>query len=710
MKRQGFLKGIGIRLAALFLTALSLFMLLLPKPKAEIAFADSLSLSLDSTSVMDDLGSTIDLSKYPAVKGAEPKVYSFMEYCYSPNAFRRADYALYIYVYNPSQTEYSEFTGVSSVNMAFKYRTDESGAFVLNEKNKLTAVDYRSFPLKNCGYTQGGSVDKLFYKFRVMGVEDILNNVVKMDEAGMERRYDFVGLQLFTKGADLAEDYEVGQEIYYKGYSKGYGNSLESTLSSRWEKGEYVKLNVEHTFYRTKTSSLGNGHQNQLDTVYFQVPDRLFKSYGTLQRIKAEWWEYKTKEIAVTDNSSFYNEAIEHIGEKFDYNQVDCGEYGLVDNYRFVDNNPLPGMHIDGYYAADWKWRFYGPITTEEGFCETLYYLFHTKYGYGISSYDPYADIEEIGGITSDRLTRYIKEYDETFENGTLPIKEGKISADLFEDDIDEDRKMDNERGKIQKGYSYYDFDASLDLQEWESWSDQDAGFWEEVEGGYWEGVGDTQLLFLNLYYLLKNNSSNIPEEDGRSLSPIYEVDEKDLQGSPAEISERLCVNISDVERIKKAYDEAVKVDGKDDEEKRLILFRFATSDYYSKEVDIVSLGTGTLGGDEFIENQAYIAQQSVFLDFDVIQLTFNKDGVYTVIPVVADPIDIINDLTPPVDESVGGCNGCANFDFGRIFAGIIVFLVVVILIKWYTKIRDWWREEQIYKNTKNNKGGKRKR
>ena len=709
MKRQGFLKGIGIRLAALFLTALSLFMLLLPKPKAEIAFADSLSLSLDNTSVMDDLGSTIDLSKYPAVKGAEPKVYSFMEYCYSPNAFRRADYALYIYVYNPSQTEYSEFTGVSSVNMAFKYKTDEKGNFVLNDENKLTAVDYRNFSLKNCSHT----ADKLFYKFRVMGVEDILNNVVKMDEAGMERRYDFVGLQLFTKGADLAKDYEVGQAIYYKGYSKGYGNSLESTLSSRWEKGEYVKLGVEHTFYRTKTSSLGNGHQNQLDTVFFQVPDRLFENYGTLQRIKAEWWEYKTKEIAVTSHDDFYNAAMKDVGKFFEWSNVISSEktysgsnYGLVLNLDHTAN---------GMALADWAWNLHIHFTyppEENGYCPALYYLFSTN-GYDISNYDPYADVEEIGGITSDRLSTYIKNYNTTFRNGTLPIKEGKISADLFEDDIDESRKIDNESGKIQKGYSYYDFDAGFDLQEWESWSDQDAGFWEEVKAGYWDDYFEhfDHWWEYGLLEHLENIFSgvDIPEEDGRSLSPIYEVKAEDLQGAPAEISERLCVNIADVERIKKAYDEAKKVDGKDDELKRLILFRFAVSDYYSQEVTIRSLGTGDSWYEynEMIEDQAYIFQQSVFLDFDVIQLTFNDNGVYTVIPVVADPIDIINAGTPPVDESgEGGCNGCANFDFRRILSVIII----VVVFRWLFKLRKFWRDEQVYKNTKNNKRGGRKR
>ena len=76
---------------------------------------------------------------------------------------------------------------------------------------------------------------------------------------------------------------------------------------------------------------------------------------------------------------------------------------------------------------------------------------------------------------------------------------------------------------------------------------------------------------------------------------------------------------------------------------------RFATSDYYSRAVDIIQPDAGFLGGDKKFKEQAYIAQESVFFDFDIIQLTFNKDEVYTVIPVVSDPIDVINDISTPI-------------------------------------------------------------
>lgn len=69
--------------------------------------------------------------------------------------------------------------------------------------------------------------------------------------------------------------------------------------------------------------------------------------------------------------------------------------------------------------------------------------------------------------------------------------------------------------------------------------------------------------------------------------------------------------------------------------------------------------------------NNAYIAQQTIFLNFDIIQLTFNDGGNLTVIPVVADPIDIINPYTPP---AISG-----NFDWALV--AILAGLALVSLV-----------------------------
>ena len=118
----------------------------------------------------------------------------------------------------------------------------------------------------------------------------------------------------------------------------------------------------------------------------------------------------------------------------------------------------------------------------------------------------------------------------------------------------------------------------------------------------------------------------------------------KDLDGNNETISERLLVNMQDVDSIRETYPDAT------DNDEVVVLFRFATSDYFSQAAVIIEPDAGFLGADKKYENQAYIASESVFFDFDIIQLTFNKEGVYTVIPVVADPIDAIGGITPPVD------------------------------------------------------------
>ena len=285
-----------------------------------------------------------------------------------------------------------------------------------------------------------------------------------------------------------------------------------------------------------------------------------------------------------------------------------------------------------------------------------------------IEEYDPY-EANNDGNVSGNDLYDKMLAYDKSYLNGALPIKDGSLSADLFESDIDEYRKGDSEQGKIQQGYSYYDFDADTDLQKLVSWSDGDPSFWEN-----WKNYGFWDTLF-----------GDIPEETGKTFSPIQVLEEDDLKGTDKEVSERLAVHVKDIEAIKQAYEDAVTIDpaNLDDEECYLVLFRFATSDYYSAPVTIINYDA-TLNSKRYIDGQAYMAWESVFFDFDVIDLTFNKDGVYTVIPVVSDPIDVVNDLTSPADMG-------DNFpDWLKYLLLGIGLLVALPVLYWLVKFAVW--------------------
>ncbi len=573
--------------------------------------------TFDSTNVLVDLkdatvdGKKFNFADYPFDENGTLQVISFIEYCYSYKANQRDHYALYVYVYNPQGLNLSTSDKQNKIQMAIAYDADGN------------PTDYAKFSLEFCSKVDSGDYKNLFYKFKV--VDKSVNGTTFADRVNsVERRYDISGIELTKYGSSNATEYGVNTTYRFTGYAEGYGPdpSAKSTLSCSAGQLESVTLDVKHTFYRSQTSSLGAGHQNQLDTVYFSVPKRLIQEYGRLQRIKAEWYEYKTKEIVVTSNADFYNAASPYVGTYMgDLDKFGTYEYNKDVGYSLGMNAGTVG----DFTIAKWGWNL-GTGYLHPA-CQRLAYLFYVN---DISSYDPYAAVTSNGGVTSNALYDYIKSYNKSYANGRLPIKNGTISADLFESDIDESRKLNSESGVIKQGYSYYDFDADVDLQTLQSWTSTSPSFWDN-----WLNFG------------LGSAFTGGPTEESKTVAPIQMLTASDLSGSDQEIAERLLINYHDVSSIKSAYNNAVTANGTDDEEKVLVLFRFATSDYYSEPVDIIKLDN-FLWIDKKIPGQAYMAKESVFFDFDVIQLTFNKEGDYTVIPVVASPIDIVNDITPP--------------------------------------------------------------
>ena len=571
--------------------------------------------SFHDTNVLDDLlsstvnGKPFDVRDYPLDENGEVQVICFIEYCYSYKANQRDNYGLYIYVYNPRGLNLSTDSKRNKIQMAVSY----------NAEGNPNA--YEKFSLEFCSKVENGTYKNLFYKYKVID-RKIDGKTFDQRVSSNERRYDVSGIELARHGSDTITEYHVGTTYRFTGYAAGYGpdGNSPSTLACESEKLETISLSVKHTFYRSETSVLGAGHQNQLDTVYFTLPKSYIEEYGKLQRIKAEWYEYKTKDILVTSNAAFYNAAKSYVGVPLASIPNKYGQYPYLEDIGYsigVDTGKAGDM-----YVAKWGWNLgegYFHVPTN-----VLYYMFYVS---DIEEYDPYAKKVISGGVESNALYEYIRNYAKTFENGRLPIKNGTISADLFESDIDESRKVDNENGKIQMGYSYYDFDANLDLQVLSSWSENDPSFWDN-----WLNFG------------LGAAFTGGPDETSRVVAPIQILQSDDLDGNNKTVSERLLVNMQDVDSIQETYAKATAND------EVVVLFRFATSDYLAHEATIIEPGAGFLGADKKYENQAYIASESVFFDFDIIQLTFNKEGIYTVIPVVSDPIDAIGDITPPVD------------------------------------------------------------
>ena len=518
---------------------------------------------------------------------------NFAEYCYSYKANMRDNYGLYVYIYNPKGLNFD--TGDANfIQMAVSY--DENG----NPK------DYEKFGLKFLSKAEESNYKNLFYKFKVIDKE--IAGTTFFDRVNSnERRYDVSGIELLTYGSNIATEYAVGGSYRFTGYAKGYGpdETAESTLSCEIKELETITLETHSTYYRT--GEYVRNHKHDLTSVYFSVPDRFFETYGALQRIKAEWYEYQTTLIVITSNSAVYDLLYPYLG-------VNANDNTEIPIQIYTGYQQLVGEngHYDKY---DWAYNcnYTNAVNTR---CNEINCLFSTE-GKSISEYT----------LSSSRLKRYIENYDKTYKNGRIAVSGKNISADLFERGLSSGRTSvsyvgDNIHHKL------VDFDAG-DTFDMLNYNDSNSG-WKKFFAGLF-GLAPREL-----------------DESYVGVSPIKVVTDSDM--AQGDIPRTLLINgnESELNDFKEFYDIS-KSKGE-----TVVLFRFAQTDFTCLPVMCYNPFTGkNLDKNGLFDSadygeSTYVVQESIFLNFDIIQLTFNKDGVYTVIPVVNSPIDIYNDITLP--------------------------------------------------------------
>ena len=130
-------------------------------------------------------------------------------------------------------------------------------------------------------------------------------------------------------------------------------------------------------------------------------------------------------------------------------------------------------------------------------------------------------------------------------------------------------------------------------------------------------------------------------------IQAIYAVKESDLDGTAEEVAKRLYISKGDYEEFSEYYNANKDLC-------TVYLFRYQTSDYISQEATLYQYypdgSIFTTGrGWQKCDTNAYFFQQTVNLDFDIIDVTFSNGSVDTVIPIVSTPIDVIPDATPPL-------------------------------------------------------------
>ena len=555
------------------------------------ARADSNTVKFDETNVMDDLRSSknFNILSYPFYVSEKPEMYimNVVEYCYSFDVQKQGNYGLYLYIYNPNGRNIDISEGVNKVEMAAGYDSDG------------TPNCYEKFDLKFCSKSEEEFYKGLFYKFKVVDHKSLDGKTILQRVKSSARRYDISGIEILEQGKTLPVEYGVGGTYTFKGYAEGYGALVtENSLTCEVKELETIQLEVHKTNFRT--GEYQTNHRHDLTSVYFSVPQRFFDDYGSLQKIKAEWYEYETNPIAITSNTSLYNSLNEQIGKNATTNDMPISLYSGYQ--QLVGSNG----HYNSY---NFGYNVYGEVHDK---IDILYYVFSTN-GADISKYT----------LSASRIQSYIENYNKTFVNGTINIPGKKISADLFSKDLDANRKS----------VAYVGNDIHHKLVNIDANDEFDMLNYQESNSGW-------KRFFAGLFGLGPSEVS----QSYKGISPIHIVTDEERNG--ANISTTLLIDNSDsaLSEFTNFYD-TEKAKGN-----KTVLFRFAQTDYEAIPVIAYNEHTGTNISKQYGKD-TFVVRESVFLNFDIIELTFSKEGKYTVIPVVSSPIDIYNDITLPEVE-----------------------------------------------------------
>lgn len=649
-----------------------------------IAYAGDNDLKFDNTSIFDDLygskddnGNEFDLSNYPIDKDGELQFFSFVEYGYSYYANYEKNYALYLYLYNPQQLNFQTYLDSNVVRMGVSYATKD---------DNIVVSEYEDFNIV-CVSRTTGDYSNLFYKFKVLDPnKKILSMAQAYEKENGCRRYDIAGVYLKTDKSDVTLDKNIGRTYKCSGYMATYGNdaSNPSTFVCNVEKLETLDLKVYQTSYLTGVSSAGAYHHNNVSSVYFAIPQRVLDKYGSLWEIYAQWYECKTAPILVTSNVDFYYKALNNNH----YETVDNSEGGTSLLYdKSVDYLLWYGRHSDSVAGSsnilhyDWAYNL-RPFSMTSGdmfiqrfansYSNVLPFVFYSPSYTESGAFNVINKQTVAGDVKSSQIRDYIQNYKSS--NYVDWHTSRNLASELFVNAIDSARA---EKGiKVGLNKVRTNLGNTFDLK---SWNSEYGSWWDKLTQYGWSYP-----------------KNEVLDEQHTNVKPFEEIT-KDALNSVTLASD-LLINENDVDSFKTFCNSSY-----DNDSAVPYLFRFAVSDYMSRPI---TRNPGRLDVDQDVVD-SYIAQETVFFDFNIITMTFKGKEDYYTLAVMHTPVDVIEGVEPPPVELTPGEHLVNNFlsalqkfwdwfknsDFlkalkilGLIIVGIIVALILIKIIAFIVK------------------------
>ena len=441
-----------------------------------------------------------------------------------------------------------------------------------------------------------------YYKYSLSVVEDKdYYTLFKIDgfkqPSDDVRYYAISGIEILTGNNANATEY-ISSSVYRCETKDGINYISTNTLPT-------VEVDVKHTFYRTDFSSkninkvlntTGNvfydrafkGWGNQISSCYFAIPETLIEEKNTvLESVTAEFYNYFTKPILITNSQTAYEAYEQWLHRPITDN-----------NLAFYGNSH--GNYYDRALLADAFGNFFSTKITFDKI-EQIDWLFK----------------DDSANFTSSDYSFDGENLKEYFDNYALKYSREEAINQLMLSATEYTKGNYNLAG-FNYGYNRHTYSIS-DTPELEddvlslSVSFADTYSWKWILG---DKTVDEQI----------------------SLSPLVKVDNNDVSLTNAEFSKKYYIDKNSVNDIKSFITTNIV------NNKETWILRYDVCEYYGRAPEGTKISS--ILPDELKNNPLFLAQESVYLDFDILSFRYAQDNNKYSIANTISPKDVFNDLT----------------------------------------------------------------
>ena len=391
--------------------------------------------------------------------------------------------------------------------------------------------------------------------------------------------------------------YGTTEKIIYQNNSYTVTFNSDGTSDVSFEQSEVAEFEVEYTSYKTSATD-GWNIRDEIHTVYFSIPKEYIDFYPDLYSVSSTYTRKKTTPILIRaipygpqpDGTASLLERDEFYRKLNNYISSDYFSRNNMTNVTLHSSFLSPGFpDLDGVIHIN-----------DKDLPEEFAYYFETY------------DSEEFY-VPVESLFEYIKKYE-----GSRP--------NFFQ----ESQKFAYSTKTIDMSWTSIPYVENASFSE----ISNKYGFWAAVKL-WWYKDSPEKIQEIAKNYAIDVNYDELLSTPQPYLFLIDESEEKKIAGYTDEyVSKTYLININDVS----SFREYLKTHD------NVIIYRFDITDHSSSKLN------SYYDMDSDTPNFAFV-EQYLYFDFQVIDVTFKRDGTYHSLNVTSEKMDVGGDVEVPKDD-----------------------------------------------------------